>query len=134
MSLLAAAEALDRALAQLSVDCPDLLGALIATEEGLLLAAKGEPRDETAAAMASHLADSLDANLALLAQAQCSEALLWSAGGLWGVARMETRHVVMVRGAGDCRTANLRLALARLRRDLAEPLAELSRAMREVRE
>lgn len=117
---------LDAALRRLRIDCPDLLGALIATEEGLLLASTGEPSGETAAATASHLADSLDALVGLLAQASCTESLLWTEQGLWGAARLPTRHVVMVHAIGQCRTANLRLALGRLRRDLAQPLTELA--------
>lgn len=123
---MSATELLDAALGQLRLDCPDLLGALIATEEGLLLAASGDPEGETAAAMASHLADSLDHNLSLLAQSRCEEALLWTASGLWGVARLASRHVVMVHGLADCRMANLRLALGRMRRDLATPLQALA--------
>jgi predicted regulator of Ras-like GTPase activity (Roadblock/LC7/MglB family) len=119
-----ALEALEKPLRQLNLDCDDVLGALIATEEGLLLASTGN-LGETAAAMASHLADSLDANLRLLAQARCNEVLLWTERGLWGVARLQTRHVVMVHAPGQCRVANLRLALGRLRRDLAAPLMNL---------
>jgi predicted regulator of Ras-like GTPase activity (Roadblock/LC7/MglB family) len=121
-----ATDTLDAALLQLRLDCPDLLGALVATQEGLLLASCGDPSGETAAAMASHLADSLDALLALLAQAGCTESLLWTERGLWGVARLATRHVVMVHATGECRAANLRLALGRLRRDLAGTLTGLA--------
>ncbi len=122
----AASGYLEAALDQLRRDCPDLTGALIATEEGLLLASQGDIGSETAAAMASHLADSLDRDLALIAQAACDESLLWTAGSLWGVARLQTRHVVMVQAIAECRTANLRLALKRLRRDLAQPLRSLA--------
>jgi predicted regulator of Ras-like GTPase activity (Roadblock/LC7/MglB family) len=118
--------ALNASLSQLRIDCPDLVGAMIATEEGLLLASCGHPADETAAAMASHLADSLDRNLALLAQSRCSEALIWTPGGLWGVARLDSGHVVMVHGVADSRAANLRLALGRLRRELAPVLRSLA--------
>jgi predicted regulator of Ras-like GTPase activity (Roadblock/LC7/MglB family) len=122
-----ATDTLEAALRQLRLDCPDLLGALVATEEGLLLASHGEPAGETAAAMASHLADSLDALLAMLAQAgNCTESLMWTERGLWGVARLATRHVVMVRASQECRVANLRLALGRLRRDLAVALTGLA--------
>lgn len=123
---MSAAQALEAALQQLRLDCPDLLGAMIATEEGLLLASSGALNGETAAAMASHLADSLDRNLSLLDQGDCLEALLWSASGLWGVARLRSGHVVMVQGVAECRMANLRLALGRLRRDLASPLESLA--------
>jgi hypothetical protein len=119
-------DALEAALGQLRQDCPDLLGAMIATQEGLLLSSSGDLGSETAAAMASHLVDSLDHNLSLLAQSCCSEALMWTPAGLWGVARLPSRHVVMVQGVAECRAANLRLALGRLRRDLAAPLQELA--------
>jgi hypothetical protein len=119
-------DVLEAALRQLRQDCPDLLGAMIATQEGLLLSSTGDLGSETAAAMASHLVDSLDHNLALLAQSACSEALMWTPTGLWGVARLPSRHVVMVQGVAECRAANLRLALGRLRRDLAVPLDALS--------
>lgn len=124
--LMSAAIALEAALQQLRLDCPDLTGAMIATQEGLLLASSGDLGNETAAAMASHLADSLDHNLSLLALGDCTEALMWTPSGLWGVARLRSGHVVMVQGVAECRTANLRLAIGRLRRDLATPLQSLA--------
>ena len=119
-------EALEHALGQLRLDCTDLLGALIATQEGLLLASSGDPCDETAAALASHLADGLDTHLALLARTGCTESLMWTPEALWGVARLDSGHVVLVHGAAECRAANLRLALARLRRDLRPTLGLLA--------
>jgi len=123
---MSASDMLEGALKQLRVDCPDLLGALITTEEGLLLACSGALQGETAAAMASHMADALDQILTMLADAACNEALMWTTNGLWGVSRLSTRHVVMVQGVAECRAANLRLALGRLRKDLAAPLQALA--------
>ncbi len=120
-----AAEILEGALGQLRLDCADLRGALIATPEGLLLASCGAPEGETAAALASHLADSLDLDLALLAGTACTESLLWTQNALWGVARLESGHVVLVHAIPECRAANLRLAIGRLRRDLRPALGLL---------
>lgn len=105
--------------------CGDILGAVLATPEGLVLATRGTLSGDVPAATATHLADLLDRELAVLLGASCHEALFWSGAGLWGVARLPTGHVVLAHGTVHCGAGTLRLALGRLRRDLAPALAEL---------
>lgn len=105
--------------------CGDIVGAVLATAEGLVLAARGSLAGDVPAATATHLADLLERDLSVLLGASCHEALFWSGDGLWGVARLPSRHVVLAHGKAPCAAGTLRLALGRLKRDLGPALAEL---------
>lgn len=122
-------ERLQQAMRQVQADCGDIRGCVLATPEGLVLAAHGSLGGDVAAAAASSLVDQFDRHLALLAAGpSCGEALLWTPASLWGVGRLDGRHVVLAQAAPACATGTLRLAMARLRRDLAAPLQMLEQS------
>lgn len=125
------AEILVQAMVQVQRDCADILGAVVATPEGLVLAEYGSLHGDLSAAAASNLADHLDQNLGLVLNTTCSEALLWTPAGLWGLVRYPSRHVVLAQAASTCSAGTLRLALGRLRRDLGASLIELAGEGRE---
>jgi hypothetical protein len=120
------ADGLSHAIARVQGDCEDILGAVLATPEGLVLAARGTLEGDVPAAAATHLADVLDHNLSLLLSTSCSEALVWTPAGVWGIARLPSRHVVLAHAASSCAANTLRLALGRFRRDLGPALQELA--------
>lgn len=107
-------------------DCSEIQGVMLATPEGLEIAAAGTLRGDVAAAAGTQIADVLDGNLRLLETSACSDALVWTPGSVWGVARLPTAHVVFVHARPGCAAATLRLALARFRRDLGRLVAEWS--------
>lgn len=119
-------DALLGAIDGVCADCADVQGAVLATAEGLVLAARGTLAGEVPAAAATYLADDLDRHLSLVLSTACSDALVWTPAGLWGLARLPSRHVVLVHAADRCAAGTLRLALARLRRDCAPALEALA--------
>jgi hypothetical protein len=117
-------DALHCAIREVQADCSDILGAVLATPEGLVLASAGTLCGDVPAAAGTQIADLLDRNLSLLLGTSCMDALVWSSTAAWGVARLPHRHVVLVQAVAACRAAPLRLALARLRRDLGGTLEQ----------
>ena len=103
-------------------DCSDLRGVVLATPEGLVLAACGSLQGEVAAAMASGLAGLLDHHLQLLASPSITDAIFWTADAQWGLVRLDSQHVALAQAEPRISTGTLRLVLARLRRDLGREL------------
>lgn len=120
---MASLERVAQAIEEIRVECSDLVGAVVATPEGLVLAGSGSLVSEVSAAAASGLASLLDHHLALVRSPSCTDAIVWTPAGLWGLARLPTQHVVLAEAAQRCSAGTLRLVLARFRRDLAPALA-----------
>jgi predicted regulator of Ras-like GTPase activity (Roadblock/LC7/MglB family) len=113
------------ALNQLQVDCPEVQGAVLATDEGFVLAAMGNLIGEEAAATAAHLRVVVEQNLSLVLPTQCREILVWGTSALWYIARVSRHHVVMVAAAVDCRPGTLKLVTQGMASNLADMLANL---------
>lgn len=106
-------EQLAEHLQRLQLDCAAVQGAVLATREGLILAATGVLDGDTAAATAAHLADVVDAHLSLVADTRCDDLLVWSATAAWYVGRVGTDCVAMVNAQPDCNPGLLRLLARR---------------------
>jgi predicted regulator of Ras-like GTPase activity (Roadblock/LC7/MglB family) len=113
------------ALNQLQVHCPEVRGAVLATDEGFVLAAMGNLTGEEAAATAAHLRVVVEQNLSLVLPTNCTEILVWGTSALWYIARISRHHVVMVSADPDCRAGTLKLVTQSLGNNLAALLASL---------
>ena len=107
------------ALGRLNVDCPQIEGAVLATREGLLLAATGCLQGEASAASAADLTQRIDENLSLMASTHCSELLIWASPSVWYLTRLADECVLMACSAPTCHTGALRLAGKNVARQLA---------------
>lgn len=122
------------AWARLNEDCPQVQGAVLATREGLLLAASGCLQDEASAASAADLAERVDQNLSLMVSTQCSELLIWASPSVWYLTRLAVPCVLMVRATPACRTGALRLAGQNAARQLSQLLVQAELSAREERD
>ena len=122
------------AWARLNVDCPQVQGAVLATREGLLLAASGCLQDEASAASAADLAERVEQNLSLMVSTQCSELLIWAAPSVWYLTRLAVPCVLMVCATPACRTGALRLAGQNVARQLSQLLVQSELSAREERD
>jgi predicted regulator of Ras-like GTPase activity (Roadblock/LC7/MglB family) len=113
------------ALSELQANCPEIRGAVLATDEGFVLAAIGNLTGEEAAATAAHLRVVVEQNLSLVQPTQCMEILMWGTSALWYIARMSRHHVVMVTAEPGCRAGTLKLVTQRMGNNLADMLASL---------
>ncbi|MDO9400446.1 MAG: hypothetical protein Q7T46_03125 [Polaromonas sp.] len=113
------------ALGRLSVDCPQVEGAVLATREGLVLVATGGLRGDVSAASAAHLADRVDQNLSLMSSTQCAELLIWASPSVWYLTRLADQCVLMVCSAQTCRAGALRLAGKNAARQLTLLLGQM---------
>ena len=116
------------ALARLQDECPEILGSVLATSEGLILAASGKLASDAAAATAVHLAEEADRCLKLLSGDGCEVMLIWGESEVWCVSRLPARSALMARAGTDCRAGALRLAVKRVGRELARELGSLGTA------
>lgn len=122
------------AWARLNEDCPQVQGAVLATREGLLLAASGCLQDEASAASAADLAERVEQNLSLMASTQCSELLIWASPSVWYLTRLALPCVLMICAAPACRTGALRLAGHNVARQLSQLLDQAEHSAREERD
>lgn len=106
--------------------CPEITGAVLASREGLVLAAHGDLAGDTAAAVAAHASDQMDRCLALLACSGCSEMLFWSEGTVWYLRRLAGRWALMARARHGCRSGVLRLAVAHAGQSIDAMLAPMA--------
>lgn len=113
------------ALAQLQEVCPQVSGAVLATSEGLILAATGELSSDAAAASAVHLAEQLDRSLMLLSGTGGNVMLVWGEAAVWCLARLSGRCALMARAGADCPAGALKLAVEHVGRELVPWLAGL---------
>lgn len=109
---------LNAALRQLHADCPAISGTVLATSDGLILAATDCLDNETAAATAVHLTEVTQQHLGLILASSCTDLLVWSEEVLWYVLRLPGQQVLMLSASADCPPGMLRLVA----RDAAERL------------
>jgi predicted regulator of Ras-like GTPase activity (Roadblock/LC7/MglB family) len=98
------------ALQMIKIDCPQLQGAVLATSDGLLLAATGCMDTEVAAASAAYLGEHIEENLSLIANVNVAELMVWSQTLVWYLTRLPGQCVLMVCASPDCHAGALRLA------------------------
>ena len=97
-------------LAQMANDCPEVQGAVVATGDGLVLAAQGMLQGDTPAACAASLSGQVEDSLSLIQQTRLSEMLLWSPPGLWHISRLAHGHLLMTYAASGEHAGAVRLA------------------------
>lgn len=98
-------------LEALEQDCPCFGGAVLASPDGLVMAATSQLRADLPAACAAALVLQVDACLAMLAASeQVAELMLWTSGGLWFAARLVGNHVLLVSATEPHQAGALRLA------------------------
>jgi predicted regulator of Ras-like GTPase activity (Roadblock/LC7/MglB family) len=114
-----------KVLLQLGHDCEQVKGAVLATNDGLVLAATGCLSSEVAAASATHLAQNIDQNLSLLISTTCTELLIWSSPLVWYLTRLPGDSVLMACADADCHVGGLRLAASERARCLTTLMATL---------
>lgn len=115
--------AMQKILAQLESACPDFVGAVVATRDGLVLACVGEHQGDTpaacAASMSVHLRDDLQ-HLGSFGDVSLREALLFGHRALWYLHQFNSGHVLLVQSGPSTHVGGVRLAgqtiAARLRR------------------
>jgi predicted regulator of Ras-like GTPase activity (Roadblock/LC7/MglB family) len=84
-------------LEALQENCPGFDGAVVATPDGLVMVATRQLGGDLPAACAAGLVGHVDDCLsALAASQQLGELMLWTAGGLWFVARLVNDHVLLL--------------------------------------
>lgn len=112
-------------LQQLERDCDQVQGAVLATGDGLVLAATGCLDTDAAAASAAYLAENVEQNLSLVVATQCAELLVWSPSSVWYLARLPGQYTLMACVGQDSHAGALRLAGSEGARRLADLLAVL---------
>lgn len=112
-------DSLRTALARLHEDCPEVTGAVLATGEGLILAATGQLASDAAAATAAHLAEEVDRCLALLSDRGCDRVLIWGEAAIWCLVRLPGGGTLLARATADCRAGALKLAVEGVAQDLS---------------
>ncbi len=122
-------DALLDVLGQLPALCPDFAGAVVATRDGLVLAALGEYQGDTPAACAASLSVHLADDLAPLdpegRDRGLQEVLVFGQDRLWYLNRLGGGHLLLI-GSGQTRHVGaVRLAgqttATRLNRSLSPP-------------
>lgn len=112
-------------LRQLENDCEQVRGVVLATDDGLVLAATGCLGTDAAAASAAHLAENVEQNLSLVISTHCAELLVWSTSSVWYLARLPGQCVLMACAGPDCHAGVLRLSASEGARRLAALMAVL---------
>ena len=97
-------------LDQLAENCPGLQGAVVATHDGLLLAATPSFSGDTPAACAASLSVHLETDLSLIQQTGLSEALVWAPPGIWYLARLAHNHLLLAYSSDPDQAGALRLS------------------------
>lgn len=100
-------------LQRLQDDCPQARGAVLATADGLVLAANGALNDEASAATAAHLAEVVEHHLSFIIATRCDDILVRAASAVWYLTRIADHCVVMVTATPDCSLGMLRLVAKR---------------------
>jgi predicted regulator of Ras-like GTPase activity (Roadblock/LC7/MglB family) len=113
------------ALVRLQQECPQVTGAVLATADGLILAATGNLASDAAAASAVHLTEEVDRCLALLSDRRCDHLLVWGESAIWCLIRLSGRCALLARAGADCQAGALRLAVEGIAQELAPALAGL---------
>lgn len=105
---------LSQALQDLHAQCRDIRGSVIATNEGLILAAMGALDNDTAAATAVHITQVVEQHLSLLQPSRCRDQINWTDTAIWYTVRLADDYVLMAVADVRCTPGLLRLLSRRL--------------------
>lgn len=97
-------------LALFQQNCPGLEGAVVATHDGLVLGASDSFSGDTPAALAASLWVHLQQDLSLMESSTVNESLLWTDKGIWYLARLEHKHLLLAFTQSTDNAGALRLA------------------------
>ena len=96
-------------LAALSQEDEGVLGAVLATPDGLVLAASGQLTGDLPAASAAGLVQQVNEALAAMSSGKVHQMLLWSAADIWSVNLLLGGHLLMLRCAPTLPAGAVRL-------------------------
>ncbi|HEX5783462.1 MAG TPA: roadblock/LC7 domain-containing protein [Burkholderiaceae bacterium] len=91
--------------------CPGVEGVVIASAEGLLLAAHGQLQGDEAAACAAQLTIETQTTMAILGHERPMEAMLWTDTHVWYQTRTPSNHSVLAVSASHAHAGALRMAV-----------------------
>lgn len=97
-------------LVRMMNNCPELQGVVIATGDGLVLAAHGLLGGDAPAACAASLSGQIEENLLLIHHTRMNEVLFWCTPGLWYLTRAAHGHLLLAYAASAEHAGALRLA------------------------
>lgn len=96
-------------LASLRQDCPGFRSAVLATEDGLVLACSNPVNEEMQAATATYITQVVEQHLGLLSGGDCAELTVRTNVATWQIARLKNGRVLMASADFDCLPGMLRL-------------------------
>lgn len=105
------------------LQCAEIRGAVIATNEGFILAANGQFDDESFAASSVYVMNVVERHLSSLNATHCHDLLIWSDTALWHLVRIGN-HVLMTTATPDCNAGILRLITRGFSDKIATVLAQ----------
>jgi len=82
-------------LTQFVANCPDLQGAVVATQDGLVLASTPSFNGDVPAACAASLSVHVDGDLSHVQDASFTETMFWTPPGIWYLARLDHKHLLL---------------------------------------
>jgi predicted regulator of Ras-like GTPase activity (Roadblock/LC7/MglB family) len=97
-------------LAQFATNCPELKGAVVATQDGLVLAATASFNGDIPAACAASLSVHVDGDLSYVHDTGFTESMFWTPPGIWYLARLEHKHLLLAYSQSAEHAGALRLA------------------------
>lgn len=111
-------ERIGAVLASLRQDCPGFRSAVLATEDGLVLACSNPVNEEMQAATATYITQVVEQHLGLLNGGDCAELAIRTTVATWHIARLKNGRVLMVSADPGCLPGMLRLLARRSVADL----------------
>lgn len=115
-------------LQRLHTDCAEVRGAVIATQEGLVLAATGQCDNEIAAATAAHITEVIERHLSLIQDTSCEDLFIWTKSAVWYIARVTHKCIVMATASPDCSPGMLRLVTRSIQVELSAVMSMIDSA------
>ena len=97
-------------LAQFAANCPELQGAVVATQDGLVLASTASFNGDVPAACAASLSVHVDSDLSFVQDTRFIETMFWTPPGIWYLARLEHKHLLLAYSQSSEHAGALRLA------------------------
>lgn len=97
-------------LAQFAANCPELEGAVVATQDGLVLASTASFNGDVPAACAASLSVHVDGDLSFVQDTRFTETMFWTPPGIWYLARLEHKHLLLAYSHSSEHAGALRMA------------------------
>lgn len=97
-------------LTEFASNCPELKGAVVATQDGLVLAATASFNGDTPAACAASLSVHIADDLSYVQDSRFVESMFWTPPGIWYLARLEHKHLLLAYSESSEHAGALRLA------------------------